>query len=113
MNLRGYDPGAAPIEPGDALAGCCARSGSRATESPPTRTSAPPVPQHAGRSRMLIVLDNAGDEGQVRPLLPGTPGCVALVTSRDALAGLVARDGAARLDLDLLPLADAVACCAR
>lgn len=58
---------------------------------------------------MLILLDNAKDAEQVRPLLPATAGCLALVTSRDALAGLVARDGAQRLDLELLPLEDAVA----
>ena len=58
--------------------------------------------------RVLIILDNACGPGQVRPLLPAAPGCVTLVTSRDTLAGLVARDGAQRLDLDLLPMTDAV-----
>ena len=62
----------------------------------------------AGR-RLLIVLDDACTAPQVRPLLPGTPGCLVLVTSRSVLDGLTARDGARRLTLDLLPEDDAVA----
>ena len=59
--------------------------------------------------RMLIVLDNAATVEQVRPLLPGTPSALVVVTSRDSLGGLVARHGARRLDLDLLPPEDAIA----
>ncbi len=58
---------------------------------------------------MLIVLDNAAEVEQVRPLLPAGPSCVVLVTSRDGLAGLIARDGAVPVRLDLLPPDDSVA----
>ncbi len=61
----------------------------------------------AGR-RMVVVLDNAASPHQVRPLLPGSPTCVVVVTSRNQLSGLVARDGAHRLTLDVLPPEDAV-----
>ncbi|MEN3614154.1 hypothetical protein AAH979_31955 [Plantactinospora sp. ZYX-F-223] len=54
------------------------------------------------------MLDNAANVAQVRPLLPGTGSCLVVVTSRDSLAGLVAVDGAHRLDLDLLAPAEAV-----
>jgi tetratricopeptide (TPR) repeat protein len=57
--------------------------------------------------RMLIVLDNARDAEQVRPLLPGSAGCLALVTSRRQLTSLVALDGAELLLLDVLTQAEA------
>ena len=52
--------------------------------------------------RVLIVLDNARNAEQVRPLLPSSPRCLAVVTSRNRLTGLVASDGAALLTLDVL-----------
>src|SRR6266487_2408019 len=55
--------------------------------------------------RVLVVLDNARDAEQVRLLLPGAPGapgCLAVVTSRDQLTGLIASEGARPLGLDLL-----------
>jgi tetratricopeptide (TPR) repeat protein len=108
VNLRGYDPDR-PMTAADALAGFLRALGVPGQDIPPEEDeqAARYRSRLAGR-RVLIVLDNAGSVEQVRPLLPGTPGCAVLVTSRDALAGLVARDGAARLELDLLPSAEAV-----
>ncbi len=109
VNLRGYDPGQ-PLPAADALAAFLRSLGVPGQDIPPE------ADERAARYRsllagkqVLIVLDNAGSADQVRPLLPGTPACAVVVTSRDALAGLVAMDGAARLDLDLLPLTEAVA----
>lgn len=90
----------APCRPGSCAPSASTPRGSR-------RTSAS-GPRRTGRG-MLVLLDNASAAEQVRPLLPGSPSCVVLVTSRDSLAGLVARDGARRLDLDLLPSVDALA----
>ncbi len=58
--------------------------------------------------RVLIVLDNASSESQVRPLLPGTTGCLVVITSRNRLLGLVGRLGAAYLALDVFSESEAV-----
>jgi DNA-binding SARP family transcriptional activator/Tfp pilus assembly protein PilF len=107
VNLRGYDP-EQPVLATDALAGFLRSLGVPGQEIPDEIGERARLYRSrlAGR-RVLVLLDNARDGEQVRPLLPGDPGCVAVVTSRDALAGLVAADGARRLDLDVLPLADA------
>jgi hypothetical protein len=60
----------------------------------------------AGR-QVLVLLDNALDADQVRPLLPGSSGCLVVVTSRNQLSGLVAGHGAHALTLGLMPLAEA------
>jgi DNA-binding SARP family transcriptional activator/tetratricopeptide (TPR) repeat protein len=109
VNLRGYDP-ERPVPAGDALAGFLRALGVAGHDIPLE------VDERAARyrtlldgRRLLIVLDNASSAEQVRPLLPGTASCAVLITSRDSLAGLVARNGVRRIDLDLLPADDAVA----
>ena len=57
---------------------------------------------------ILIVLDNAADTGQVRPLIPGGPGPLLVITSRNQLPGLAIRDGAQRIRLDIFRESDAV-----
>ncbi len=108
VNLRGYDPGQ-PMSAADALAGFLRALGVASRDIPLEEGErAARYRSLLADRRILVLLDNAGNANQVRPLLPGTPGCMAIVTSRDALAGLVARDGARRLDLELLPLTDAL-----
>jgi len=103
VNLRGFDPAGTPLEAETAIRGFL-----DALAVPPERIPAG-LEARAGlyRSllagqRMLVVLDNARDPDQVRPLLPGSPGCLVLVTSRNQLTGLAAVDGARTLTLDLL-----------
>jgi DNA-binding SARP family transcriptional activator/tetratricopeptide (TPR) repeat protein len=107
-DLRGYDE-REPQRPADVLGGFLHALGVRETDVPPDpdERSALYRSSMAGR-RMLVLLDNCRDSDQVRPLLPGTPGCLTLVTSRSRLEGLVAREGAAHLGLDVLTEEDAL-----
>jgi tetratricopeptide (TPR) repeat protein len=103
VNLRGFDPLGSPVTPAEAVRGFL-----EALEVPPKRIPASLDAQAAlyrsllaGR-RVLVLLDNARDAEQVRPLIPGSPGCVAVVTSRHRLTSLVAGEGALPITLDLL-----------
>jgi len=107
VNLRGFDPAGAALEPGEALRGFL-----DALMVPPERIPVGLDAQAAlyrsllsGR-RMLILLDNARDGEQVRPLLPGTARCLVVVTSRNELAALTAA-GAHPMRVDLLTADDA------
>jgi DNA-binding SARP family transcriptional activator len=107
VNLRGYDPDR-PLTASAVLAGFLAALGVPGAEVPDDLDGrAARFRTEVANRRMLVMLDNAASVEQVRPLLPGTASCVVVVTSRAALAGLVAVHGAHRLDLDVLPAGDA------
>ncbi|GAB3671169.1 AfsR/SARP family transcriptional regulator [Saccharopolyspora tripterygii] len=100
VDLRGYGPDQ-PLSTTEVLAGFLRSLGIPGDAIPADATErAARFRTVVDQRRMLIVLDNAADPGQVRPLLPGTPTSFVVVTSRDSLSGLSARDGAYRLVLD-------------
>ncbi|MFG3705955.1 BTAD domain-containing putative transcriptional regulator [Micromonospora sp. NPDC047670] len=108
VDLRGFDPGGPAMTTAEAVRGLL-----DALQVPAGRIPAG-LDAQAGlyRSlladqRVLVVLDNARDADQVRPLLPGTASCFTLVTSRADLAGLVAAEGAVPVPLDLFSPAEA------
>ena len=107
IDLHGYTEGVAPVGPGEAL-DWMLRSLGVAGDRIPTGLDerAALYRSRLAEQRMVIVLDNAATEAQVKPLLPGAPGCVVLVTSRRRLAGL---DHTHALSLDILPPVDAIA----
>jgi len=109
VNLRGYDPGQ-PAVPEEVLDRFLRDLGVPATAIPVHLDERASLYRSLlATRRMLVVLDNAATAGQIRPLLPGTAHCLVLVTSRSRLSGLIARDGAYRLGLDILLEEDAVA----
>ncbi|HEX8631732.1 MAG TPA: tetratricopeptide repeat protein [Catenuloplanes sp.] len=103
VNLRGFDPTGSPMTPAEAVRGFLESFGVPAARVPADLPAQVGLYRSllAGR-RVLIVLDNARDADQVRPLLPTTPGCLALVTSRNRLESLLVAEGAYPLALDLM-----------
>jgi DNA-binding SARP family transcriptional activator len=107
VNLRGFGP-AEPLAPTEVLRGFL-----NALQVPAARIPAGLTGRQAlyrslleGR-RVLILLDNARNPTQVRPLLPASPTAVVLITSRNELTGLIAADGARPITLDVLGDAEA------
>jgi len=108
LNLRGFDPGGHVMNPGEALHALLGALGVAEQDIPAAidRRSAMFRSLTADR-RLLILLDNARDANQVRPLLPGGGGCLVIVTCRSELPGLVATEGAHPMTLDLFSPAEA------
>ncbi|GAA2828940.1 ATP-binding protein [Crossiella cryophila] len=101
VDLRGFSPDSEPLAPETAVHGFLDALG-----QDPAHQPADPFAHYrslvAGK-RLLIILDNAVDTAQVVPLLPGSPTCTVLVTSRNHLPGLIGAHGAQHVALDVLP----------
>lgn len=108
VNLRGFDPSGEPVTQAQAIRGFLDALGVEAQAIPADVDAQAGLYRSllAGR-RMLVLLDNARDAAQVRPLLPGSGGCLVAVTSRNQLTGLAAVDGARLLNLGVLGDAEA------
>jgi tetratricopeptide (TPR) repeat protein len=114
LNLRGLDPSTPPMEPAEALRFFLDALGVPPHRIPPdTEARSALFRSLLDHRQMLVVLDNARNVAQVRPLLPGAPGSLVVVTSRNELTGLVAAEGAVLLTLDVLSDAEAYEMLAR
>ncbi|MEU4607369.1 BTAD domain-containing putative transcriptional regulator [Kribbella sp. NPDC023972] len=107
LDLRGHSSAPA-LEPLEALGHLLRGLGSDHVPESIAEATAEYRSRIAGR-KVLVLLDNAGSTEQVRPLLPATPGCLTLITSRTRLSGLVAREGAQRISLGTLDAGSAQA----
>ncbi|MGW7383085.1 BTAD domain-containing putative transcriptional regulator [Streptomyces sp. NPDC054794] len=108
LDLRGFDPAGLPVSPDRALRTLLESLGANPLSLPQDADALVALyrTRLAGR-RVLLLLDNARDARQVRPLLPASPGCLVIVTSRNRLSGLIATDGARPIHLDVLSVAEA------
>ena len=108
VNLRGFGPAGSAMQPAEVIHGFLDAFAVPSDRMPLDLDDRAALYRTIlADLRVLVVLDNARDVDQVRSLLPGSPGCVVLVTSRNRLTSLVAADGARPVELDLLPDAEA------
>ena len=107
-NLRGFDPSGHPADPADVLRGFLDALAVHPERVPAgTEGLAALYRSLLADRKMLVLLDNVADVAQVRPLLPASPDCLVIVTSRREMSALAAREGARLLTLDVLSEAEA------
>ncbi|MFG1996310.1 BTAD domain-containing putative transcriptional regulator [Actinoplanes sp. NPDC048988] len=108
VNLLGFDPAGVTLSPADALRNLLISLGVPTARIPAEVDARSALYRSVlADRRVLVVLDNAAHERDVRPLLPGAPDCLVVVTSRKQLPGLVAAECARPVELGLLPPAQA------
>jgi DNA-binding SARP family transcriptional activator len=103
LNLRGFDPSGAPLSLEQAARSLLESLGVAQEDLPSSVDGRVAMFRSlVAHKRILVVLDNARDTEHVRALLPGSPGCLVVVTSRNRLTGLVVSEGAHSIVLDVL-----------
>jgi len=103
VNLQGFGPDGSAMDPSEALRGMLDALGAAADRIPASLSGQAAMYRSLlADKRILVLLDNARDAEQVRPLLPGSPRSLAVVTSQDRLTGLVATEAANAVALGLL-----------
>ncbi|SFQ53830.1 AfsR/SARP family transcriptional regulator [Amycolatopsis rubida] len=106
IDLHGFTLGVEPLTPAEALDSLLRDSGVAGELVPPALEGrVARWRAHMAGKRAIVVLDNAVNVEQVRPLLPGTAGILVVITSRRKLAAL---EGMTSIDLDVLPHSDAI-----
>ncbi len=111
LPLHAHTAGQRPVDPADGLASLLLAAGLAAPQIPPgLEARAARWRDHVAGKKILLLLDDAAGHQQVRPLLPGTAGCLVLITSRRRLTAL---EDAAVISLDVLPAGEAAALLAR
>ena len=111
LPLHAHTPGQRPVDPADALASLLLTAGVAAQQIPPgLQARAAQWRGHVADKKILLLLDDAAGHEQVRPLLPGTPESLVLITSRRRLAAL---EDAAQISLDTLSPPEAATLLAR
>ncbi|MER7930279.1 helix-turn-helix domain-containing protein [Streptomyces sp. NPDC096057] len=110
VNLRGFEDAGHPLDPAEALGGFLTALGVSDRDIPHGVDARGALfRERTASRRLIVVLDNARDEAQVRPLLPASAGCLTLITSRSRLSGLAAVEGARLVGLDVWTRAEALA----
>lgn len=110
VNLCGFEDTGSPLDPGEALGGFLTALGVPSNDIPRhTEQRSALFRERTASRQLVVVLDNARDAEQVRPLLPAAVGCLTIVTSRNQLSGLVATEGASPISLDAWTPAESLA----
>ena len=108
VNLRGFDPTGSAMKPAEAIRGFLDAFGVAPQQIPASlEAQAALYRSLLAERRVLVLLDNAADEDQVRPLLPGSAGSLVIVTSRNQMPGLIVTEGAQPVLVDLMSAVEA------